>query len=97
MTYGHDVPLLVNMQPAGRYLGERFHRAGGVPAVLCELLDAGKLHARRTDGHGPHACAKTSADVTSRDREMITTYAAAAASSAPASSCSAATCSTSRS
>jgi xylonate dehydratase len=42
MTFGYDVPLLVNMQPAGRYLGERFHRAGGVPAVLCELLDAGK-------------------------------------------------------
>ena len=34
MTYGRDVPLLVNMQPAGKYLGERFHRAGGVPAVL---------------------------------------------------------------
>src|SRR4029079_16721460 len=41
----HDVPLLVNMQPAGKYLGERFHRAGGVPAVLCELL-----RARRVDG-----------------------------------------------
>ena len=34
----YDIPLLVNMQPAGQYLGERFHRAGGVPAVLCELL-----------------------------------------------------------
>ena len=45
MTHGRDVPLLVNMQPAGRYLGERFHRAGGVPAVLKELLDAGKLYA----------------------------------------------------
>ena len=43
MNYGCDVPLLVNMQPAGKYLGERFHRAGGVPAVLCELLRAGKL------------------------------------------------------
>jgi dihydroxyacid dehydratase/phosphogluconate dehydratase len=32
-------------QPAGRYLGERFHRAEGVPAVLCELIDAGNLHA----------------------------------------------------
>ena len=40
---GHDIPLLVNMQPAGKYLGERFHRAGGVPAVLCELLRAGKV------------------------------------------------------
>jgi dihydroxy-acid dehydratase len=40
---GYDVPLLVNMQPAGRYLSERFHRAGGVPAVMWELLEAGKL------------------------------------------------------
>src|SRR4029079_7304208 len=32
-THGYDIPLLVNMQPAGKYLGERFHRAGGVPAV----------------------------------------------------------------
>ena len=32
MEYGHDVPLLLNMQPSGKYLGERFHRAGGVPA-----------------------------------------------------------------
>ncbi|HEY4113750.1 MAG TPA: IlvD/Edd family dehydratase [Rhizomicrobium sp.] len=36
----HDIPLILNMQPAGKYLGERFHRAGGVPAVLCELLKA---------------------------------------------------------
>jgi dihydroxy-acid dehydratase len=43
MVHGYDVPLLVNMQPAGKYLGERFHRAGGVPAVLAELLKAGKL------------------------------------------------------
>ncbi len=41
---GYDLPLLVNMQPAGKYLGERFHRAGGVPAVVSELLNAGKLH-----------------------------------------------------
>ena len=34
--YGHDIPLLVNMQPAGFYLGEEFHRAGGVPAVVRE-------------------------------------------------------------
>jgi dihydroxy-acid dehydratase len=35
---GHEVPLLVNMQPAGKYLGEEFHRAGGVPAVVNELM-----------------------------------------------------------
>jgi dihydroxy-acid dehydratase len=42
---GHDIPLLVDCQPAGRFLGEAFHRAGGVPAVMHELLKAGKLHA----------------------------------------------------
>ena len=43
-THGHDVPLLVNCQPAGEYLGEAFHLAGGVPAVLHELIAAGRLH-----------------------------------------------------
>ena len=43
MEHGYDVPLLVNMQPAGQYLSERFHRAGGVPAMMWELLQAGKL------------------------------------------------------
>ncbi|WP_456307345.1 dihydroxy-acid dehydratase domain-containing protein [Paeniroseomonas aquatica] len=41
---GHDIPLLVDCQPAGRFLGEAFHRAGGVPAVMRELLEAGKIH-----------------------------------------------------
>src|SRR5205807_14201 len=43
-TFGYDVPLLVNMQPAGKYLGEDYHRAGGLPAVLHELLAAGRIH-----------------------------------------------------
>jgi len=42
---GEDVPLLVNCVPAGEYLGEGFHHAGGVPAVLHELAAAGRLHA----------------------------------------------------
>ncbi|MBO6638930.1 MAG: dihydroxy-acid dehydratase family protein [Roseitalea sp.] len=37
-TIGHTIPLLVNLQPAGAYLGEDFHRAGGVPAVVAELI-----------------------------------------------------------
>ncbi len=41
---GFDVPLLVNMQPAGEFLGEAFHRAGGVPAVMGELKAAGRIH-----------------------------------------------------
>ena len=42
---GYDVPLLVNMQPAGKYLGEEYYRAGGLPAVMHELLKAGRIHA----------------------------------------------------
>jgi dihydroxy-acid dehydratase len=43
-TIGYDIPLLVNMQPAGFYLGEEYYRAGGLPAVLHELREAGRLH-----------------------------------------------------
>jgi dihydroxy-acid dehydratase len=43
--FGYEVPLLVNMQPAGRYLGEEYYRAGGLPAVMHELLEAGRIHA----------------------------------------------------
>ena len=41
---GYDVPLLVNMQPAGEYLGEDYFRAGGLPAVMHELLEAKRIH-----------------------------------------------------
>lgn len=41
---GYDVPLLLNMQPAGEFLGESFFRAGGVPAIMAELKKAGRLH-----------------------------------------------------
>jgi xylonate dehydratase len=41
---GYEIPLLVNVQPAGQYLGEEYHRAGGVPAVVNELMKAGKIH-----------------------------------------------------
>src|SRR6266581_4545838 len=44
-TIGHDVPLLVDMQPAGKYLSEEYYRAGGLPAVLKELIVAGRIHA----------------------------------------------------
>ncbi|HEX4742385.1 MAG TPA: IlvD/Edd family dehydratase [Caulobacteraceae bacterium] len=42
--FGRHVPLLVNLQPAGEYLGEDFHRAGGVPAVVNQLIEAGLIH-----------------------------------------------------
>jgi dihydroxy-acid dehydratase len=42
--HGHKVPLLVNLQPAGEYLGEDYYRAGGVPAVVNQLMGAGLIH-----------------------------------------------------
>ncbi|AQR61462.1 dihydroxy-acid dehydratase [Brevundimonas sp. LM2] len=42
-THGHAVPLLVNLQPAGQYLGEDFHQAGGVPAVVSQLMGQGLI------------------------------------------------------
>ena len=71
---GPDIPLLVDCQPAGRFLGERFHRAGGVPAVLRELLEAGKLHgdARTVSGR---TVAENLADLPPADREVIRAYA----------------------
>ena len=47
---GYDIPLLVNCMPAGEYLGEAFHRAGGVPAVMRELLQAASMHGECADG-----------------------------------------------
>jgi dihydroxy-acid dehydratase len=41
--FGHKVPLLVNLQPAGEYLGEDFYRAGGVPAVISQLMRQGLI------------------------------------------------------
>lgn len=51
-THGLDVPLLVNLQPAGAYLGEDYHRAGGVPAVINELMKQGLIreHAPTVSG-----------------------------------------------
>jgi dihydroxy-acid dehydratase len=74
MEQGYDVPLLVNMQPAGEFLSERFHRAGGVPAVIWELLQAGKLDGStltctgRTQAENVEGCETT-------DREVIYRYA----------------------
>ncbi|MET0533470.1 MAG: IlvD/Edd family dehydratase [Steroidobacter sp.] len=73
MKYGHDIPLLLNMQPAGKYLGERFHRAGGVPAVLHELIEAGKLHADAMTVTG-RSLRENIRGRASKDREMITTF-----------------------
>jgi dihydroxy-acid dehydratase len=52
---GYDIPLLNNMQPAGKYLGEEFHQAGGTRAVMAELLAHGKLHANALTVNGKTA------------------------------------------
>lgn len=51
-TYGYEIPLLVNLQPAGEYLGEDFYRAGGVPAVVNQLMHRGLIRegARTVNG-----------------------------------------------
>ena len=70
---GYDVPLMLNMQPAGEFLGESFFRAGGVPAIMGELRKAGRIHdavmtatgktmGENLEGHG------------SRDHNVVTTY-----------------------
>jgi dihydroxyacid dehydratase/phosphogluconate dehydratase len=74
MTYGYDVPLLLNMQPAGKYLGERFHRAGGVPGVMWELQQAGKLRAERMTVTGKNM-ADNLQGRESHDREVICRFA----------------------
>ncbi len=75
MKYGYDVPLLLNMQPAGKYLGERFHRAGGVPAIMWELQQAGKLRAERITATGK-TMAENLQGRASNDREMIYAFSA---------------------
>ncbi len=51
-AYGYDIPLLVNLQPAGEYLGEDFYRAGGVPAVVAQLLKQGLLFEKALTANG---------------------------------------------
>ncbi|MEP6883604.1 MAG: IlvD/Edd family dehydratase [Gammaproteobacteria bacterium] len=51
-TYGYDIPLLVNMQPAGEYLGEDFYHAGGVPAVVAELMKKNLIHEQTLTANG---------------------------------------------
>ena len=63
------MPLLVNMQPAGEYLGEEYYRAGGLPAVMHELLKAKRIHADaltingKTMGENVKRAQSTDADV----------------------------------
>ncbi|MGC8523614.1 MAG: IlvD/Edd family dehydratase [Acidibrevibacterium sp.] len=70
---GPEIPLLVDCQPAGRFLGEAFHRAGGVPAVMKELLAAGKIDGSVMTVTG-RTLAENLAGVPEPDREVIRPY-----------------------
>ncbi|NKJ02894.1 IlvD/Edd family dehydratase [Novosphingobium sp. SG707] len=70
MEHGYDLPLIVDMQPAGRFLGERFHRAGGVPSVMWELLQQGVLDGDCLSVTGETVAANVGARP-ARDREVI--------------------------
>lgn len=50
--YGEEVPLLVNLMPAGEYLGEDYHHAGGVPAVVGQLIKHGLIHENALTANG---------------------------------------------
>jgi dihydroxy-acid dehydratase len=73
MKFGRDIPLIVNMQPAGKYLGERFHRAGGVPAVLTELLRKGKIDGKTLTVTG-RSLADNISGRASTDADVILSY-----------------------
>jgi dihydroxy-acid dehydratase len=73
-TVGLDVPLLVNMQPAGHYLGEEYYRAGGLPAVMRELLGARRGHAGALTINGK-TMGENVAHAEITDRDVIRSYA----------------------
>jgi len=70
---GYDVPLLVNMQPAGKYLGEEYYRAGGLPAVMHELLKAGRIHADTLTING-RTMGENVRNARSKDPDIIKPY-----------------------
>jgi dihydroxy-acid dehydratase len=72
-TFGHDVPLLVNMQPAGYYLGEEYHRAGGVPSVVRELMKHKRIHEDVLTVNGK-TMGENCKDATAPDSDVIRTY-----------------------
>ena len=67
---GFEVPLLVNLQPAGEYLGEEYHRAGGVPAVVAELIALGLIRSETTTVNGK-SLRDNCANLFTEDRDVI--------------------------
>jgi dihydroxy-acid dehydratase len=70
---GHDVPLIVDLQPAGRFLGEEYHRAGGVPAVVGELIGQGLIREDALTVNG-RTIGDNCRGVVSADPEVIRTF-----------------------
>lgn len=72
-THGHDIPLLVNLQPAGEYLGEDYFRAGGVPAVIGELIRAGKINTGAMTAAG-RTVGELHSDIVASNPDVIRSY-----------------------
>jgi len=70
---GFNIPLLVNMQPAGKYLGEEYYRAGGLPAVMHELLRAKRVHGDALTINGK-TLGENVKDAKSTDADVIKPY-----------------------
>ncbi|MEX3008138.1 IlvD/Edd family dehydratase [Hoeflea sp. TYP-13] len=71
---GHDIPLIVNLQPAGKYLGEDFHRAGGVPAVTAELIRHGLINEGAVTANG-QSIGDNCRDAVRQDGDVIRDFA----------------------
>lgn len=72
-AHGEDVPLLVNLQPAGAYLGEDYYRAGGVPAVVNQLMAQGLVHEDALTANG-RSIGENCRDVAIADEDVIRPY-----------------------
>ncbi|MFA6124493.1 MAG: IlvD/Edd family dehydratase [Sphingomonas sp.] len=72
--YGHKVPLMVNLQPAGEYLGEDYYRAGGVPAVVAELMKQGLIREDAITANGK-SIGDNCRDATIEDDKVIRPFA----------------------
>jgi len=70
---GYDIPLLVNLQPAGEYLGEDYYCAGGVPAVVAELIEQGKIREDAITVNGKTLVENCKGQF-SKDRRVIKPY-----------------------
>jgi dihydroxy-acid dehydratase len=69
-AHGHKVPLLVNLQPAGEYLGEDYYHAGGVPAVISQLMAQGLIHEGAMTANG-HTIGDNNRGVAIEDEKVI--------------------------